>query len=210
MKKPYKDFVESLSDLQQQAKTERVSFHDLLTALNGRGRLLLLIVLSLGFGQIPGIALLFGIFVSYLGLRIALKKSFVWIPKWLRSKKIPSYFLIKVIQQILGFLKFMKKWSHPRYEWATQGTVARVITGLMIFFVGLSFTICPPLPLTGIVAFIAMFFISIGLLNDDGIYIGIGYFFTIFYFLLALVLLKYCSLSQLIDYMKCLIAYFNS
>jgi len=188
--------------LQEQAEKDRVSFHTLITALDGKGRLLLLIVLSLGFGQIPGIAIFFGLLVCYLGLRIALGKSFVWVPKWLRSKKIPSYFLVKVLHQILSFLKFMKKWSHPRYPWATQGTLAQVINGLMIFFVGLSFTLCPPIPLIGLLAFIAIFFIAIGLLNDDGIYTMAGYFCTLIYFILTCVLLKFFSLSQIIDYLQ--------
>jgi hypothetical protein len=200
LKRSYKDFEEIFRVLLEKAKKGSVSVHALLTALGGRGRILLLIFLSLGFGQIPGVAIFLGLFIGYLGLRIAMGRSAVWMPKRFLYKKIPSYFLIKVIQQILRLLKFMKKWSHPRYVWATQKTSTRVINGLMISFVGLSFALAPPVPLAGFIAFIAIFSISIGLLNDDGMYIMAGYFFAIFYFVLTFFLLKFCSLTQMVDW----------
>jgi hypothetical protein len=188
--------------LLEKAKKGRVSVHTLLTVLSGKGRVLLLIFLSLCFGQIPGIAIFFGVIVCYLGLRIALGKSFVWVPQYILNKKIPSYALIKATRQILPLLKFMRKWSYPRYAWATHGTSMRVVNGLMISFVGLSFALSPPVPLASFIAFFAIFSISIGLLNDDGIYIMIGHFFAIFYFVLTFLLLKFCSLSQMIDLIK--------
>jgi hypothetical protein len=202
LRRSYKNFEESFRILLERAKKERVSVHRLLTLLEGRGRILLLVFLSLGFGQIPGVAFFLGLFISYLGLRIALGRKFIWMPKRLLHKKIPSYFLIKVIRQILHFLKFMKKWSYPRYLWFTQKTLTRVINGLMISVVGLSFALMPPIPLTGLLAFIAIFTISIGLLNDDGIYIVVGYFCAGFYFVFACFLLKYFSLSQVAGWIK--------
>ena len=188
------------------AKNHRVSIHEIQIALSGKGGVLLLILLSLGFGQIPGISIFLGLFIGYLGVRIAVGRSFIWMPKWLLRKKIPSYFFLKVVQQILGLLKFMKKWSKPRYAWATQLTSTRVINGLTISLVGLSFASSPPVPLAGFIAFIAIFFIAIGLLNEDGHYIIAGYFCALFYFVLTFFLLKFCSLSQMIDWIKCAVS----
>ena len=188
------------------AKKERVSIHALQTALDGKGGVLLLILLSLGFGQIPGIAIFLGLFIGYLGVRIAMGRSFIWLPKWVLRKKIPSYFFLKVVQQILRLLKFMKKWSTPRYAWATQLHSTRVINGLTISLVGLSFALSPPVPLAGFVAFIAIFSIAIGLLNEDEIYIIIGYFCALFYFVLTFFLLKFFSVSQMIDWIKCAVS----
>jgi hypothetical protein len=205
MKRPYKSFEETFRFLLEKAKKERVSVHTLLTVLDGKGRVLLLTFLSLGFGQIPGISIFLGLFISYLGLRIAMGRSFVWMPKRLLHMKIPSYFLNKVLRQILHLLKFLKKWSYSRYVWATERSSTRVTNGLMISFVGLSFALSPPVPLAGFIAFIAIFSISIGLLNDDGIYIIVGYICAIFYFALTLFLLKFCSLSQMVDWIHTVI-----
>ncbi len=129
------------------------------------------------------------------------------MPKKLLNKKIPPYFLVKVIKQLLGFMRFMKKWSRPRYVWATQLSTTRVINGMMIALVGISLAVSPPVPLTGMIAFVAIFAIAIGLLNDDGAYIIAGYAFALFYFILILFLLKFCSLSKMIEWAKCSCGY---
>ncbi|HEY5235174.1 MAG TPA: exopolysaccharide biosynthesis protein [Rhabdochlamydiaceae bacterium] len=184
----------------EKAKKGPISIKTILTILSGKGRILLLVCLSLGFGQIPGVAVFLGLFIAYLGLRIAVAKSFIWMPQVILRKKIPSYFLIKVIKQILRFLKFMKKWSHPRYVWATQQTTTRIVNGLMIALVGVSLAISPPIPFSGLLAFVAVFSIAIGLLNDDGIFIIMGYICTLLYFITILFLLKVCSFSQMLEW----------
>jgi hypothetical protein len=202
LKRSYKNFEEGFRLLLRKAKKERVSIHSLVTILDGRGRILLLIFLSLGFGQIPGVAIFLGLFISYLGLRIALGEKLVLVPKQFLHKKIPSYFLIKVIHQIIGLLNLIKRRSHPRYVWMTQNTLTRVINGSIISLVGLSFALTPPVPLAGFIAFIAIFSISIGILNDDEIYILMGYLFSVFYFVVAFLLFKYFSIIQMIGWIK--------
>ena len=112
------------------------------------------------------------------------------MPKALLNKRISSYFLIKVIKQVLSLFKFIKRWSHPRHVWATRLKTTRVVNGAMIALVGLSLAASPPMPLAGFIAFAAIFCISIGLLNDDGVYVIVGYFFAVLYLISIIVLLK--------------------
>lgn len=162
----------------------------------------LLLLLSLGFAQIPGIALGLGAFIFYLGIRVSLGGNSVWIPNFLSQKKLPPYFLTKIIEQTLKLLKLMKRWSHPRYQWTTQKSVTRRINGIMIAIVGLCLTLCPPVPLTGTLASLAIFLIVIGLLNEDGVYIILGYVFSLAYLITTLFLMKHCSLSQIFGWIK--------
>ncbi len=199
LKQPYMNFEETFRLLLKKAKAGPLSLKTFLTTLSGKGKVLLLIFISLGFSQIPGIAIFFGLLICYLGLRIAMTRSFIWMPKALLNKKIPSYLLIKVINQILYFLKFMRRWSRPRYVWMMQNPALHVTTGLMIALVGLSIALCPPLPVVGILSFVAIFLTTIGLLNDDGIYIIAGYVSTILYFITVVVLLKYLSFGKLLE-----------
>jgi hypothetical protein len=210
LKSSYRSFEESFRILLEKAKAGPVSLKTVLTILYGKGRILLLIFLSLGFGQIPIAAIFLGFLITYLGLRIAIGRNFIWMPKFLLYKKIPSYFLIKIIKQILQLLKLMKRWSYQRFLWNSHRRLTRIVTGLMIALVGVSFTISPPIPFSSFVAFVAIFLIAIGLLNDDDVYLIIGYIFTLFYFALVLFLLKFCSLSQLVDGVKYGVAYFSS
>ncbi len=204
MKQSYRNFEDTFRLLLKKAKARRVSLRTMLTILSGKGKVLLIIFLSLGFGQIPGISIILGLVIASLGVRIAFGSSSIWMPKFLLNKKIPSYFLTKVIQQILKFLKFMKRWSHPRYIWATQHPVARVMNGIVIALAGLSFAICPPIPFTSLTACLGIFAIGIGLLNDDGIYILIGYICSIIYFVTVFYCLKFFSITQLVEWIQCL------
>jgi hypothetical protein len=199
LKQPYMNFEETFRSLLEKAKEGPVSVKTFLTILSGKGRVLLLIFISLGFSQIPGISVFLGFLISYLGLRIAMSRSFIWMPKALLHKKISSYLLLKVIKQILHFLKLMRHWSRPRYIWATHNPILHVITGFMIALVGLSIAISPPVPLIGLLSFVAIFLIAIGLLNNDGVYIFMGYIFTVVYFIAVIFLLKSFSLSKVVE-----------
>lgn len=98
----------------------------------------------------------------------------------------------------------MKRFSRPRYEWATQLKSARVINGIMLVIIGISMAISPPIPLSGWIACFAIFFLAIGLLNDDGVYVVIGIASALFYLFTVIFLLNFCSVSHMIDWAKCL------
>jgi hypothetical protein len=202
LKPRYQSFEQTFVVLLKEAKRRPISIHRFLTILSGHGKVLLLIFLSLGFVQIPGIAIVLGCFIAYLGLRIALGKSVIWIPQFLRDKKISSSLLIKVIKQTLHILKFIERWSWPRYVWATQKSITRVCNGSMIALVGLCLAICPPIPLTGLFACVAIFLIGVGLLNDDGIYIILGYVAALVYLVTVMIILNYFSMTAMIEWFK--------
>lgn len=202
LKLHYQNFEQTLLILLKEAKRGPISIDRFLTILSGRGKILLLAFLSLGFTGVPAIGGFIGFFICYLGIRIAMKKRSIWLPNFLRRRKLIPSFLIRTIEQILKVLKFIKHWSHPRYEWATQKSSTRIINGLVISVVGLCLAVCPPIPMTGWIACLAILFISIGLLNDDGIYIILGYIAALFYLITTLLLLNYCSLTQICEWVK--------
>ena len=70
----YQNFEQTFLLLLKEAKRGPISVHRFLTILSGWGKVLLLIFLSLGFAQIPGIAIVLGFFICYLGLRVAVGK----------------------------------------------------------------------------------------------------------------------------------------
>ena len=91
--------------------------------------MMLVIFLALGGAQIPGIAIFFGIFITYLGIRLAVGRSFIWLPAWLKSKKIPGGFQTRLLEQILQTLHFLERWTKPRYEWAINTPATRILNG---------------------------------------------------------------------------------
>lgn len=195
-------FEDSLALLLKEAQKGPLSIRTFLTALSGRGKMLLLIVLCLPFGQVPVIALPFGLVIGYLGMRIAFSSSHIWLPKKLLEKKIPSFVLERMLSQVLRLLNTMKRWTHPRYVWITKHPIMHKLNGIMIALVGISLAISPSIPFSSLIAFIAIFFIAIGLLNDDAVYIILGYFFAIFYFFGILGILTFFPLSKVIELFK--------
>lgn len=202
IKSPYLTFEDSLVSLKN-AKRKSITVKILLTTLSGNGKMFLLILFSLGFAQIPGLAIFFGIFIAYLGIRIVLGNHFICLPKFILKKKIPPFFF-GIIPIFLKLLKFMRHFSCPRYQWATRLKSTRIINGIMIFIVGLSMAISPPVPLTGWIACLAIFFLAIGLLNDDGAYVIFGIGTSIFYLLTVIFMLHFYSVSQMSEWINCL------
>jgi hypothetical protein len=202
LRPPYKNFEETFCQLRELAAEQPLPLKSFLRTLSGKGKILVLVFLSLGFSQIPIIAIPLGFFISYLGIRIAMGENFIWVPRFLLDKKINSYFLEKIIVKILKGLNFMKRWSKPRYEKATQKDITRIINGIMIALIGLCISMCPPIPLVSLLASLSIFSIAIGLLNKDGVYIILGYIFSLLYFLAVVLLLNYFSFTDIYEWIK--------
>src|SRR5579871_3884943 len=92
-------FEKGLLLLLEKARQGPVSVKTLLTILSGRGKILLMIFISLVFSQIPVIAFPFGLLICYLGVRITFSSNKIWLPQNLLKKKISSYLLKKALFQ---------------------------------------------------------------------------------------------------------------
>lgn len=168
---PLLSFEQALKGLLEESKKGPVSVKNFLTALSGKGKVLILVILVLFFSLFPGIAIPFGIYLSYLGLQIAFNRTWVWLPKFILRLEIPSGVLRRVLHQLVRFLKFLERWTSPRLH-----RLAHPLTnGLAISFLGIVLALAPPVPLIGFAAYLAVFLISIGLLNSDGVFTLVGY-----------------------------------
>jgi len=202
LKDRYKEFENSFKALLEQDKIRRVSLEAFLKKLSGKGKLLFLIFFVLPASQIVGINVFFDMLICYVGLRISFGKRSIWLPQFLRHKKVPSYFLKKSIKQLFFWLKILRRWSRPRGYRLFQAPSTTQISGVMIALVGFLMAIAPPTPLIGIVATIAILCIGIGLLNDDEIYLIAGYISTFGYLYLVIFSLKYISLAKILEWLK--------
>ena len=78
-----------------------LSVREILTILSGKGRLLLLIMLSIPFCQpihIPGFSTPFGILIAFIGFRIAFGKH-IWLPRKVMSRCISSKTIRKIFMR---------------------------------------------------------------------------------------------------------------
>lgn len=178
----YKTLEESIIILKQETQKMPVSIEKVMHLLSGKGRVLFLIFLSLPFCQpiqLPGMSTPFGLMIAFLGLRMSFGKH-AWLPKWILSKKISSHSLEKIADNILFLIKKMKPWIHPRLSWLCHSHLMEIINGLTIFMLGLFLSLPLPIPFSNLLAAWAIFLMALGISEDDGLLVLIGYLITCF------------------------------
>lgn len=180
-------FMESLHELEQQAnQNSEINLEKIFSILSGKGYPTLLILFSFPFCipiQIPGFSTPFGLILCFLGLRIAFGKS-IWWPKWILEKKIKSDHVKSLIERISKGIFFFKKIIHPRMLFLTQNCFLHRLHGLLVFLLSLFLSLPLPIPLSNMLAALPIFFLGLGLLEDDGLMIIISYFLAFLCFVL--------------------------
>ncbi len=170
-------------------KHPTISIGEILKILSSKGRVLILIFLSLPFCQplqIPGLSIPFGLVIAFIGFRMAFGKR-IWLPKNVLLKTVPSATIQKIAQNSLKILTKMKHWIHPRFRWINKHRPVHVCNGLLIVLLGIFLALPLPIPLTNLLAGWAILLLSIGLLEEDGAFLLASYlvtFITIVFFIL--------------------------
>lgn len=175
--KKHETLENSLNTLIETIGNKPVTIETILKILSGKGRSLILIFLSLPFCQpiqIPGLSTPFGLLIAFLGLRIAFGKN-VWLPKFLLSKEISSTTIHKIAKGALKLIKKVRHLIHPRLDWVCNSPIMLIINGLTIFLLGIFLALPLPIPLTNLVSAWGIFLIALGLLEDDGLLVSLGY-----------------------------------
>lgn len=181
--------------LQEKSKNSSISIGEILNILSKKGQSLIILILSLPFCQplqIPGLSTPFGLAIAFIGLKMAFGK-YAWLPKGILEKSITPQTLQKITEKILWLLKKMKGWIYPRLAWLCYNPSVHIINGLLISILGIFLALPLPTPFSNLMAAWSILFIGLGLLKDDGIFIFIGYFFSLFtfgYFVAMVLLIK--------------------
>lgn len=186
---------EDLLELQEKGKDTPLSLKDILEILSHKGELLAILVLSLPFClpiQIPGLSTPFGLAIAFLGLKMTFGK-YAWLPKSLLEKKVPSLLLQKITNKILWLVRKIKRWTYPRLTWLFQNTISDIVNGLIITFLGLCLALPLPIPFSNLGVAWAIFLLSLGLLEKDGLLVIVSYIASLiaFIFFTAIVILNW-------------------
>jgi len=184
--------------LQQEAKARPISIADILHTLSNKGRPLVLILLCLPFCQplqIPGLSTPFGLAIAFFGFRMAFGNR-IWLPKSILAKQIKTTTLEKITQKVLLLIKKTKRWIHPRICWLCRSPFMKIMNGVMIFLLGLLLALPLPIPLSNLAPAWSIFFIGIGTLEDDGIFILLGY--LTFLLAIAFYIISILSIKKII------------
>jgi len=175
--KKFRTLEEGILLLQQEAKSKPLSIAEILRILSGKGRSLILILLSLPFCQpiqIPGFSVPFGLGIAFIGLRMAFGKR-AWLPRRILETRVPPQTFEKIADNTIYVARKLKPWIHPRFTGLCHSSFMEKANGLIIFILGLFLALPLPIPLSNLVAAWSIFLISLGTLEDDGVLVLIGY-----------------------------------
>lgn len=187
---PPRKLSEELARLQETFAERPMKLHEVISVLQGRAYLLLLVLLGLPFCTpipLPGLSTPFGLVVAFIGLRLALGLK-PMLPQRLLNTELPAGFfgrLVKFTRRIVGFFEKMLR---PRWFALTNTDVLRRLHALAIFVAGLALLLPLPIPFTNTFPAWAIMLLACGLLERDGLFVlaghvvfaaGVAYFFLL-------------------------------
>lgn len=164
-------------NLLEEERKQAITLRRMLELLSGKGLPMLTLLFALPFCQpiqIPGLSTPFGLILFFLGLRIGFGHR-IWLPKKLLDHSVSRSVLEKVLTKSLWLFKKLKRFSHPRFLALSQASWMKPMNGLSISLMGIFLALPLPIPLTNLIAAWSIFFLSLGMIEDDGLAICIGH-----------------------------------
>lgn len=180
----FQSLEERLVSLQQTTKNASISVEKIAKKLSLKGQPLILLFLSIPMCipvQIPGMSTPFGVLIAFFGLRLAFGHR-VWLPKIILNKTISPHTFQKIILKALTAVRKLNWITHPRMIQFCRSPITRLFNGLVVTLLGLLLALPMPIPVSNLVAAWPIFFLSFGLLQDDGLFLIIFYFTSLLAF----------------------------
>lgn len=171
-------FLQSLKAVAGLAeKSDTCTMEQIFEILSGKGYPALLIAFSLPFClpiQIPGFSFPFGAVIAFLALRMAFAQK-LWWPQRVLDKEMSSAKVKVWAKKCMQLVNFFQKIVHPRMLVLTRNVLLHRGYGVTIFILALLLALPLPIPFSNTLCALPIFFIALGLLEDDGLMIIIGY-----------------------------------
>ena len=159
---------------------KNLTLSEIVNLLGNDGLLLFAALLSIIFlipVSIPGFSTVFGGIIFFTGISNLLNKS-LWLPNTIKTKTFPAEKLRNALNKGLKWFHFLEKISKPhRISLLISNKIARKINGFSILF-GSVLLMLPfgLMPFSNTLPAITILFLSVGILQKDGIIIILGYF----------------------------------
>ncbi len=161
-----------------ESPSPQISIREIEERLKRQSVAMILIILSLPFVQpipLPGLSMILGFLIVALGLKVAFGEKGA-LPEFVARRELPEARLKAIIIKVLPLLTKIERLFKPRLLFC----FSRRFHGLIGFFIMISGTALM-LPLPPVILFSnsipawAIIFISLGLLEKDGLMLWIGH-----------------------------------
>lgn len=175
--------IDDLRRIQQDADGNAVTIRALVEGLRERGLLVVTIVLAVPFMlpiTLPVLSLPFGFFIFMVGVGLVSERT-PWIPKRLMEKPISARVLDLLIRRIGSFHRFVQRIARARCTFLVNRWGLRLAgLNLASAAIALSLPIPPIIPLSNTIPALGVLFLSVALLERDGVIAALGHALCVF------------------------------
>lgn len=172
---------ETLSRTVEGITGDTVTLRNLMTAIGEQGLLVLCAIATLPFlipVSIPGVSTVFGAAIVLLAVAITMNRL-PWLPQRILDRPLETAKLLPALRKGVALVSKLDAWVLPRVPALTAGPMAR-FNGLVLIFAGL--LLMAPfglIPFSNTAPAVAILFLTMGMLQRDGVFVLLGYLATI-------------------------------
>lgn len=185
-------FFKDLELLVAKSRGEQVLISDILSDLNYRSHGLIILLLSVPFVvpmPIMGLSTLFGgvMMISAVSIMSGLSP---WIPKRWRNRSVPRETLVRLMNRSEKMAVRLERYVRPRMLSFSKSPFWVRIHGLMILIAAIILALPSP-PGGNVLPGAATFILAIGLVEEDGLFLALGYLLTFVNIVLVTLIVVY-------------------
>lgn len=170
-----RDSISKLCDqLLESHQASNVSIGDLVKTLGSRGYGFILLVLDLPNLiplPLPGLSTIFGIPMALIALQMIFREKHPWLPKMVLNRTIDQKNFERMVNKSRPYLQKLERVLRPRYVLMAYPFM-RPLIGFSILVMAAVMAL--PIPFGNFVLAVPIALIALGLIERDGLFIGLG------------------------------------
>lgn len=161
-------------------KKEHFTLYDFVEELKDRSFGVLLLIFAIPnaclLASIPGVSIFFGIILIFVSIQMMLRREKAWFPKFIINQKLSKKHFESVLNIFNPYLVKIEKVLKPRFSLLTAMFLERFL-GFVCLIHGILITL--PIPMANFLCGVALVFFALGMIAKDGVFILIGYIFSL-------------------------------
>jgi hypothetical protein len=125
-----------------------------------------------------GLSTPFGLAVAFVGAQIVTGRQRPWLPARIRGKQVSLHALDTMTRWLTRMTRWMTYLVRQRWPTLTSPAAFRVV-GIGLIIQGLGLALPIPVPGSNLIFLVPILIYSIGVLDDDGLLVGLGHAATL-------------------------------
>jgi hypothetical protein len=159
------------SRLVRETTTDSIEVRTIVEALKDRSFGMLMIMFAVPNAVIPGISWILGAPIVLIGLQLAAGRRTLWLPDFMLRQRLSRDLFLKIASRVTKFLVWVENLMKPRFGFMTTPLVERL---LGVFLSLTAIVLMMPIPWGNALPAFGIAFISIGIIERDGLAIIAG------------------------------------